>query len=140
MNDNLRQLLTKHEGKRLRPYYDEMGKITIGIGRNLTDVGISEEECEMFFENDVSAALAHVENVFPEYSLWAEARQDAMIDMVLNVGIGGLMGFKNMIDAIHAEDWGKAASEMRNSLWAHQVPKRAEELARMVESGEYQTA
>ena len=35
--------LTKiNEGLRSKPYVDTVGKVTIGVGRNLTDRGLSE--------------------------------------------------------------------------------------------------
>lgn len=41
--------LSRDEGRRLKPYLDTVGKTTIGVGRNLTDVGISEDECDLPF-------------------------------------------------------------------------------------------
>jgi lysozyme len=36
--------LVIHEGLRLKPYRCSSNKLTIGIGRNIEDVGITEEE------------------------------------------------------------------------------------------------
>ena len=40
----LAEQLKVHEGLRLKPYKDTVGKWTIGIGRNLEDKGITEQE------------------------------------------------------------------------------------------------
>jgi lysozyme len=57
-------LLKKHEGLRLKPYRCSADKLTIGYGRNLDDVGISEEEAEMLLLNDLLTANIEVENRF----------------------------------------------------------------------------
>ncbi len=44
MTNRLRQMLIRHEGLRRKPYRDTVGKLTIGAGRNLDDVGITREE------------------------------------------------------------------------------------------------
>ena len=135
MNERLRYLLTKHEGLRLKPYLDTVGKITIGIGRNLDDKGISEDEANFLFENDVDEATIQVIKVFPNFHDWSINRQNALIDMVFNMGITRFMGFKKMIAAIKNGDWVTAAAEMRDSKWAEQLPRRVAELAIMVEKG-----
>jgi len=44
--------ITTHEGLRLKPYHCPAGKLTIGIGRNLEDKGITEKEALMLLENE----------------------------------------------------------------------------------------
>lgn len=48
--------LVRDEGLRLHPYIDSVGKLTIGVGRNLTDMGISQAETEMLLSNDIANA------------------------------------------------------------------------------------
>ena len=42
------------EGTQLEPYLDTVGKLTIGIGRNLSDCGIRLDEAELMFQNDLA--------------------------------------------------------------------------------------
>jgi len=49
--------LKRHEGLRLKPYLCPAGKLTIGYGRNLEDVGISEEEAAEMLYNDEAVAV-----------------------------------------------------------------------------------
>ena len=42
----LHALLEGHEGRRAFPYRDSVGKLTIGVGRNLSDRGLSEGEID----------------------------------------------------------------------------------------------
>ncbi len=137
MSDKLRAMLLRHEGLRLYPYLDSVGKWTIGVGHCLTDNGITHEESEFILKNDIAKAENFVRSIFPNMDSWAMARQDALVDMMFNVGFGSFCGFKNMISAIKAGAWKVASEEMLNSKWAKQVPTRAQELAKMVETGEY---
>ena len=135
MNDKLRALLTKHEGWKLFPYVDTVGKTTIGCGRNLTDRGISNEEALYLFSNDVDIAVLDLMRIFPDFSGWTENRRNALIDACFNLGITRFLGFKKMIAAIKVDDWTTAANEMRHSKWAEQLPSRVAELADMCEEG-----
>jgi lysozyme len=123
------KMLIKHEGFRLYPYVDTVGKVTIGIGRNLTDMGISEEEAYYFLWNDLNQAEREISNnlghVF--YTL-PKAKQGVLINMCFNLGIKRFMGFKKMIAALKEKDYKKAAEEMIDSKWATQVGNRAIEL------------
>lgn len=134
-NTMLKQLLIKHEGVRLKPYQDTVGKWTIGVGRNLDDVGITYEEAMYLLTND----LRHVENdclhAFPWYADLDEARQAVVASMVFNLGLAGFLRFKKLIKAIEQEDWPKAATEMLASQWAVQVGQRADELSTMMLRG-----
>ena len=137
ISKSLKDLLLRHEGLRLKPYTDTVGKLTIGVGRNLTDKGISESEAMLMFENDINSVLSRLRTTFYDYDKWAQARQDALADMMFNLGPAGFAGFRRMIAAVLGGDWKLAASHMRNSLWARQLPARVEELATMVETGDY---
>jgi len=133
----LTDMLTRHEGVRLKPYHDTVGKLTIGIGRNLDDVGISRDEAEYLLTNDVNDALAALRGAFPWFALLNPARQDVLADMAFNMGLHRLEGFHLMLAACEHQDFHEAAKEMRNSHWAAQVGARAIELATMMETGSY---
>ena len=129
------ELLVKHEGLRLKPYYCTAGKLTIGIGRNLTDVGISEPEAYMLLDGDIRSATAAVSNVFPHFWRYSDNRKNAIIDMLVNLGLGRFLGFQKFIAAVKVEDWLTAEVEMLDSLWATQVPERAKEDAALIMAG-----
>ena len=65
------------------------------------------------------------------------ARQAALINMAFNLGIGGLLGFKNTLAAIEQGDYVRAARGMLASKWATQVHGRADELAAQMRTGEW---
>ncbi len=124
--------LTKHEGLRLKPYHCPAGKLTIGIGRNLEDKGISEKEAVMLLENDIQECIEDLGIVFQGFDLLPEAVQLVLVDMRFNLGPGRFRHFKKMIAAVKDKDFGKAGIEMKDSRWYRQVGRRAETLVKMM--------
>jgi lysozyme len=130
--------LKRDEGCRLRPYRDSVGKLTIGIGRNLDDVGISQDEADMLLHNDLGKVFTQLSEQIPWIADLDEARQGVLENMCFNMGIHGLMGFKNTLALIQAGEYDKAADAMLESHWAEQVGPRAQRLALQMRRGEWQ--
>lgn len=128
-------LLKKHEGLRLKPYRCSAGKLTIGYGRNLDDVGISEEEAEMLLLNDLLTANIEVENRFLWFQELDEVRKAVVVNMIFNLGIARFSAFKKTISLIEEGSYSEAAQEMLDSRWANQVGSRANELSEMMRTG-----
>ena len=122
----------------MHPYVDSVGKTTIGIGRNLNDVGITQAEAIYLCSNDIQNATQHLEQSLPWTSSLDDVRRDALIAMTFNMGIGRLCGFKKFLSALQAGDWKTARNEMLDSQWASQVGARAYRLAIQIETGFYQ--
>jgi len=133
---NITDLLIKHEGLRLKPYRDTVGKLTIGVGRNLDDMGITREEAIFLLENDIARAETDLHRAFLWFPLRNKVRKIVLINMVFNLGMTRFRMFKKLIRAIEDRDWERAAKEMLNSRWAKQVGRRASELAQMMRSGD----
>lgn len=135
---NLADQLRRDEGTRLRPYRDIVGKLTIGCGRNLDDVGISQDEADLLLANDIKAATLRLESTFPWTMALDEVRKGALLNMTFNMGIGGLGGFRNFLANMQAGDYASAARDMLDSRWADQVGARAQRLSIQIESGHWQ--
>lgn len=129
------QQLRRHEGERLKPYRCSSGKLTIGVGRNLDDRGITAAESAYLLNNDIDRVWVEVESRMPWIRQLNEARQRVLLDMAFNLGIDGLMKFRNTLATIRAGDYQKAGVMMLDSLWAKQVGDRAQSLARMMQTG-----
>jgi len=127
----IKALLLKHESLCLRPYQDTEGKCTIGVGRNLTDTGISTEEAMFLLANDIER-VTNEAKTFPWFDQLSEPRKVAILDMLFNLGLTKFCGFKKMIKAIEVQDFDTAANEMLDSDWAREVSDRAVELAGMM--------
>lgn len=135
---DLTAMLIKHEGLRLKPYKDSVGKLTIGVGRNLDDRGISQDEAMILLNNDIRDHRADALNKYPWLAHLDSVRQDVIVDMVFNMGIERFSSFHLMLTALEQGDYAHAADEMLNSKWAKQVGLRASELSQMMRSGQYQ--
>lgn len=133
MSDRLKKLTKEFEGCRLKPYKCPAGKLTIGYGRNLDDVGISQAEADMMFERDFAKAEADVRDICKEFGInvddLIEQRFYVLTDMCFNLGKGGLKKFKKLFSALKKGLYDDAANAMLDSLWAKQVGNRATKLA-----------
>lgn len=126
--------LILHEGLRLSPYMDSVGKITIGVGRNLSDNGLSNAEAMTLLNHDIDEAITDL-GTFPWYLALDEVRQRAMTDLRFNLGPTRFRDFKRMIRAMSEQDYPKAAAAMRDSIWYGQVKARATRLVSMILTG-----
>ena len=128
-------MLVLHEGLRLMPYKCTAGKLTIGVGRNLDDVGISQDEAMYLLERDIDRVEADLDRTWPWWREMTDARQQVLADMCFNLGLTRLMGFVNTIAAMKVGRYDAAADGMLASLWAQQVGQRAQRLAKMMREG-----
>jgi lysozyme len=139
IREELIDLLTVHEGKRLKPYRDSVGKLTIGVGRNLDDVGISEAEANDMLYHDLDRVWGQITSKYPWFEKLDEVRQDVVLSMVFNIGIRGFGEFKNLIASMEKGNYIEARINMLDSGWARQVGNRAKDLAYMMSHGTYLT-
>lgn len=132
----LRAALVADEGLRLRPYTDPVGKITIGVGRNLTDDGISATEAMALLDADIDRTRTELHAAFAWFDGLDDVRQRALVNMAFNLGLPRLRGFVQLLDRLEAGDYPGAAAAMLESRWASQVGARATRLAAMVRTGQ----
>lgn len=133
--DIARAQLTIDEGRRNKPYVDTKGKVTIGIGRNLTDDGLARAEIDLLFENDLALAEQIAGEVFPTFTRLTDARKAVLMNMAFNMGQETLEQFHRTISAVTAGDYAAAADFMLQSLWAKEVGDRAVRLAQAMREG-----
>ncbi len=133
-HSRLRRQIRRHEGFRRHPYTDTTGHVSIGYGRNLDDVGISRMEAKTMLDNDVEIAASSCRR-FTWYADLKPIRQEAVLNMMFNLGWTKFNTFKKMIAALEVRDYNTAAREALDSLWAIQTGARARELAEQIRSG-----
>jgi len=156
--ENFIEKLIAHEGLKLQVYQDTLGIDTIGIGRNLEDRGITQEELDdldiptidhvyeygiteadavYLATNDVQIVEEELVRAHPCVDRLDSVRQLILMDMAFNMGVPRLCKFYNMWAAIHEEKYDIAAKEMLDSRWANQVKSRAIKLANAMHNGEF---
>lgn len=131
----LKDELIRDEGMRLHPYRCTAGKLTIGVGRNIEDNGITEEEALFLLGSDIRHLLEELDARWPWWRTMTDARQRALVNMAFNMGAPTLAKFKNMLAALEAGDYDRAATEALDSKWARQVGRRADRIANMIREG-----
>jgi len=134
--DRLITQLKVHEGVRSKVYLDTEGIETIGVGRNLRDRGLSDDEIELMLANDIRDFQEEVESAFPWWSDMDDVRQRVVVDMAFNMGLGSLFKFVNTLAHIENGRYEEASVEMLDSKWARQVGDRANVLSDMMRTGE----
>lgn len=127
--------LVRDEGMKLLPYTDTVGKVTIGVGRNLDDVGISETEALALLDADIDRAIEDLRRNVPWIFDRPEPVQRALVNMCFNLGWPRLSGFKKMWAHLELNEYDRAAAEALNSKWARQVGARARRLADLIREG-----
>lgn len=116
-----------NEGLSLKPYYCTSNKLSIGIGRNLDDRGITEEEAMFLFNTDIKITISDLYRVFDDFDTLPDTAQIVLLDMMFQLGLVRFCGFQKMIEQIKARNWEEAAKELMDSKYAKQVPIRAEQ-------------
>lgn len=130
----IEEMLIAHEGIKLKAYICTAGKATIGVGRNLDDVGITQDEALYLLRNDIRRVQRELAG-FTWFSELSQNRRNAITDMCFNLGLSRFLQFKSMLSALDAGDFNKAADAMLDSRWAVQVGQRAKTLASMMRAG-----
>jgi len=145
----MKHLLIDDEDMRELPYFDccgrffrkcdceKQGKLSIGVGRNIEAIGISENEATGLLINDIGRVYEEVNRAFTWFPLLNTPRRIVLMSMGFNLGIRGLLGFKKMISCIESSDFKGASKEMLDSKWSKQVGERALRLSKIMESGSF---
>lgn len=126
--------IKKHEKLKLSLYKDTVDKTTIGWGRNIQDNGISVDEAELMFQNDLKQCLSDLKK-YDWYNNSPQHIKDCLLDMCFNLGIDRLLTFKNMLKYIEEKNYTQAAIQALNSKWAKQVKTRAIDVATVMRQG-----
>ena len=133
----IKHIIKLEEGFRPRPYLCSEGYVTIGYGTKLHstpnldpskfELKVTEEAALALLKSRVSELRFRLRfssrgAVFQNLS---EERQSILLSMAYQMGISGVLQFKNMWAALEAEDYRTAAIEMLDSKWANQTRARA---------------
>ncbi len=133
--DKLQAAIKADEGSRARIYTDTVGKVSGGVGRNLTDRGFSPSEIALMLQNDIALAVAELDRTQPWWRELDDVRQNVLINMMFNMGANRLGEFRKFLSAARCGNWPVASAEMMNSTWAKQVKSRANRLANEMLTG-----
>lgn len=132
--DKVKKRLIQEESMQLFPYKCSANKLTLGVGRNIEDRGISDVTAMQMLEEDIDLC---VEELARNVTWWEEAPdgiQEVLIDLCFNMGISRLMLFTKTLGYMGSGEMKKAADELLNSRYATMVPNRAKRNADIIRS------
>lgn len=147
------------EGLRNKVYVDSTGNRTVGIGFNMESNGaktfwkdaglttkfedvyngkatLSEEDAIKLFNVTKQHAITNASKLVNNWDKLGEHRQAALADMVFQMGVAGVKGFKNSLKLIEQGRFQEAAQNLMKSKWAQQTPARAARVAEMIASNQ----
>lgn len=133
--EKLKKELILDEGEVLHEYKDSLGYSTIGVGRLIDKRkggGITKQESMYLLDNDITKKSAQVVDALPWIVKHPDEVQRAVINMSFQMGIHGLLGFKNTLSLIQAKKYKEAADNALKSKWAQQTPNRAKRVTDMI--------
>lgn len=138
--EELKDRIKTHEGYCDTVYKDTLGKRTIGYGHLCTDDEEWEDGkaydmkyLEDVFEGDFNEAVNQAEKLIGNTIIKNKAAE-IIVEMVFQLGMGGVSKFKKMWSALENQDYEEAANQMLDSKWATQTKNRAETLAEIMRS------
>lgn len=121
-------------------YKDSLGYPTIGYGHLITASdnfagGIDEAQADALLQKDLARTVRDAQSLYAQYNMKTPyICQIVLTEMVFQMGKGGVAKFKNTLKAMADGDYKGAAAGIRNSAWYRQTTRRAEVMARRVES------
>nr|BAR29249.1 Phage-related lysozyme (muraminidase) (COG3772) [uncultured Mediterranean phage uvMED]BAR29349.1 Phage-related lysozyme (muraminidase) (COG3772) [uncultured Mediterranean phage uvMED] len=123
--DRIVDMLKRHEGLRLNPYHCSANKLTIGIGRNLEDRGITESEAFYLLHGDINLVQEELTKNWGVWRTFPEKARLVCIDMTFQMGITGFMKFKETRKLMELGKWLEASEEVLRSRYSIQTPNRS---------------
>lgn len=141
MKAELTKQLRRDEGEVLHVYNDSLGYATIGVGRLIDKRkggGITPEESAYLLSNDIDKREAELLRRAPWMANLDPVRFGALLNMAFQMGVDGLLGFRNTLAMVRDGDYSGAAAGMLESTWAKQTPERAKRISDQMKTGVWQ--
>lgn len=138
LQDRIRADLEREEGRVRHVYLDSEGYWTIGVGILVDERkggGLYDEEIDFIRDNRIKRLTKELNERMPQYRLYSENIRHALFMMSYQMGVSGLLAFKQMIAALDAEDYQAAATAALESKWARQTPARAARVSALIREG-----
>jgi GH24 family phage-related lysozyme (muramidase) len=144
---DIRKMLIFDEGKKLNAYHCSQGFLTVGIGHNLNadpaltllnrhvklNEAITDAECTALFDQDLAKVMQGIRQRISYFDALAEKYQVVIINMVFQMGIDGVLAFKNTLQAMRRDDVTAVVLGIEHSLYYKQTPVRAMRMIKLVQ-------
>lgn len=122
---------------RIKEHADQGAPWTYGFGFThcvTPDSRIHRIPAERMLESLILEANMQLGERLPWYKDASFVTKTVLLNMLFNMGMRGLLGFKNTLAFIKAKQYEQAARNMQLSLWYTQVGSRAKELVKRMQT------
>lgn len=142
---NLAPDLQRDEGLNLHAYPDPISHgapWTIGYGH--TGPGISKgvvwtlDQANQALARDIAHAEAGLDAQLAWWRQLDDVRQDCLVNMTFNMGIGGVVKFNTFLGLLKAGKYLEAAADLAGTAWHRQIGQRAVRVERQIQTGVHQ--
>lgn len=127
--------IKEHEGFVEHVYKDSLGYDTIGYGF-LVDKGKGGEiplpVAEYWLNFKVNQIMERLRRELPWFAAAPDHVQRALVNMSYQMGVSGVLKFRNMLAHLEAGQWVEAGDEALDSRWARQTPNRAAKVVQIM--------
>ncbi|MBB5189615.1 lysozyme [Silvimonas terrae] len=135
--------LRRDEGVKYTRYLDTKGIPTTGVGHNLQakplppgwTYPLNDTQVNQLLSTDLQDIFSGLDARLPWWRKLDEVRQRVITNMAFNLGVDGLIQFKNTLAAVQRGDYTAAANGMQASAWFVQVGARAQRLVQAMQTG-----
>jgi lysozyme len=140
--DAVLEALKTDEGWVPYGYDDRTGKpvtcsgwLTIGYGFLIDSrkgVGLPRPVAEFWLRYAVNQRIEELERRWPALKKQPEDVQQALAQMAYQLGVSGVLNFKDMLGALERGSRVEASAHALQSVWAVQTPRRARKVANLI--------
>ena len=139
--NNLKDMLIRDEGLKLMAYKGSNGYWHTGVGHNLETNTLSTKVVMQIMRDDIDRLREEMADSDRLTRLMSEldtVRNIALINMAFQLGVDGLLKFKNTLTALEQKQWHEAYNHALDSKWFREdSPNRAQRVAQVLLSGTF---
>ncbi|QDM01571.1 glycoside hydrolase family protein [Aliarcobacter butzleri] len=114
---------------------DELKSIGATTSTSKTSYQVSEEIAKTWLKKELERVKNALSKELLFFDKLDDVRQAILIDMAYNMGIKGLLSFKNTLKLISDGKYVEASINMEQSNWYKQVKTRAKKLCEAMKTG-----
>ncbi len=132
-----KKLVAFDEGFRPSLYKCPRGFSTIGYGFNLDRNDIPKEVADFWLEYNLKKLNEELDLYLPFYKKLNDARKYVLINMAYQMGLHGLLGFREFLENLKNGHYKEASESMKDSRWYRDFTNRANRLVNIMIKGEF---
>ena len=129
--------IKKHEGFSSVVYKCTAGKLTVGYGKRVKYLKVTQEQAEEWLKEDLENLKYVLADKYDWFLPAPQEVKDIVMNMAYQLGPTSFSKFKRTIKLFKNKDYEGASIEMLDSKWAREdTPDRAKELSERLASVE----